>query len=231
MRQGTTGYQRMTIAWSWFTKEKGMDSTPRVTGLTTAWLLLMVLLGGLSAPVQADSGLTTRVSVDSAGTQANGDTADAALSANGRFVAFDSGATNLVAGDTNGQQDIFVHDRRTGTTTRVSVDSAGTQANNASVAPALSADGRFVAFETEATNLVAGDTNGQQDIFVHDRRTGTTTRVSVDSAGTQANSECHLAALSADGRFVTFYSEATNLVPGDTNGVRDVFVHDRLGRP
>jgi hypothetical protein len=101
----------MTIAWSWLKKEKGMEPTSRFTRLTTAWLLLLVLLGGLFAPVQAASGVTTRVSVDSAGTQANGDSFLPALSADGRFVAFVSGATNLVADDTNGALDIFVHDR------------------------------------------------------------------------------------------------------------------------
>jgi hypothetical protein len=133
----------------------------------------------------------------------------------------------LVAGDTNGALHIFVHDRRTGTTTRVSVDSAGTKANASSFGAALSANGRFVAFASGATNLVAGDTNGETDIFVHDRRTGMTARASVDSAGTQANSLSGSPALSADARVAAFESEATNLVAGDTNGVRDIFVHER----
>jgi Tol biopolymer transport system component len=149
----------MTIAWSWFNKEKEMDPTTRFAGLTTAWLLFVVLLEGWLAPVAADPGLTTRVSVDSAGTQANSESADAALSADGRFVAFVSFAPNLVGGDTNDTCDIFVHDRRTGTTTCV----------GPGISPALSANGRFVAFESEASNLVAGDTNGVSDIFVHDR--------------------------------------------------------------
>jgi Tol biopolymer transport system component len=142
-------------------------------------------------------------------------------------LAFNAIATNLVAGDTNDADDIFVHDRRTGTTTRVSVDSAGTQANSSSFLPALSAAGRFVAFQSGATNLVAGDTNDAPDIFVHDRHTGTTTRVSVDSAGTQGNDQSVSAALSAAGRLVAFQSAASNLVDGDTNGVQDIFVHDR----
>src|SRR5439155_1190150 len=124
--------------------------------------------------------------------------------------------------------DVFVHDRLTGTTERVSVDSAGTQGNSDSVDASISADGRFVAFYSSANNLVPGDTNGAEDVFVHDRLTGTTERVSVDSAGTQGNSESFLPSISADGRFVAFYSDATNLVPGDTNGFEDVFVHDRL---
>src|SRR5207249_6721018 len=112
-----------------------------------------------------------------------------ALSADGRFVAFGSDATNLVAGDTNGTTDVFVHDRQTGTTERVSVASGGgTQGNGKSggffAFPALSADGRFVAFQSDATNLVAGDTNGATDVFVHDRQTGTTEPASVPSGRT-----------------------------------------------
>jgi Tol biopolymer transport system component len=170
---------------------------------------------------------TERVSVDSAGTQADRESASPALSADGRFVAFSSGATNLVPGDTNGQSDVFVHDRQTRATERVSVDSAGTEADGWSDRPAISAGGRFVAFCTFATNLMAGDTNGQWDEFVHDRQTRTTERVSVDNAGTEANASSHSPSISAGGRFVVFASDATNLVPGDTNWVRDVFLHDR----
>src|SRR5438034_1099294 len=173
------------------------------------------------------TGATERVSVDSAGTQGNGESTDVALSADGRFVAFTSAAPDLVTGDTNGVADVFVHDRQTGTTERVSVDSAGTQANGAGTGVALSADGRFVAFTSAAPDLVAGDTNGAADVFVHDRQTGRTERVSVDSAGTQANGASCGGALSADGRFVAFASAAPDLVAGDTNGAADVFVHDR----
>src|SRR5207253_2716603 len=112
-------------------------------------------LGGRSAGAQT----TVRVSVASDGTEGNDVSLGSALSADGRFVAFDSAATDLVAGDTNGTNDVFVHDRQTGITERVSVASDGTQGNKASSYPALSADGRFVAFDSDATNLVAGDTN------------------------------------------------------------------------
>src|SRR5438093_412858 len=173
------------------------------------------------------TGTTERVSVASDGTQGNAASAGAALSADGRFVAFHSTATNLVAGDTNGKTDVFVHDRQTGITERVSVASDGTQGNNASSYPALSADGRFVAFDSDATDLVAGDTNGTNDVFVHDGQTGTTERVSVASDGTQGNGPSSGAALSADGGLVAFHGTATNLVAGDTNGTYDVFVHDR----
>jgi hypothetical protein len=146
-----------------------MDPTTRFAGLASTWLFLVVLLGGLTSPIAADPGLTTRVSVDSVGTQANSRSDSPALSATGRFVAFASVATNLVADDTNDADDIFVHDRHTHETTRVSVGSAGTQANGASCCVALSATGRFVAFGSFASNLVTGDTNGDGDIFVHDR--------------------------------------------------------------
>src|SRR5216117_509323 len=179
------------------------------------------------------TGTTERVSVASDGAQGNGRSGlvtfafPPALSADGRFVAFVSFATNLVAGDTNGATDVFVHDRQTGTTERVSVASDGTESNAASLGSALSADGRFVAFQSDATNLVAGDTNGATDVFVHDRQTGMTERVSVASGGTEGNGFSAGLALSADGRFVAFHSTATNLVAGDTNGATDVFVHDR----
>src|SRR5437773_638062 len=173
------------------------------------------------------TGTTERVSVASDGTEGNAASAGATLSADGRFVAFHSAATNLVAGDTNGTNDVFVHDRQTGITERVSVASDGTQGNKASSYPALSADGRFVAFDSDATNLVAGDTNGTTDVFVHDRQTGTTERVSGASDGTQGNDASAGPALSADGRLVAFHSSATNLVAGDANRAYDVFVHDR----
>ena len=174
------------------------------------------------------TGTTTRVSVDSTGTQANSSSIDPAISADGRYIAFESSASNLVPGDTNSDVDVFVHDTVTGTTTRVSVDSTGTQANSQSFDPAISADGRHITFGSNATNLVPGDTNGRTDVFVHDAVTGTTTRVSVDSTGTQANSSSFDPAISADGRHITFESSASNLVPGDTNISPDVFVHDTL---
>jgi Tol biopolymer transport system component len=171
-------------------------------------------------------GKTTVVSVASDGTLANGQSGSHSISADGRFVAFSSRATNLVPGDTNSIADLFVHDLMTGETTRVSVASDGSQANSGSASPSISADGRFVAFNSEATNLVPGDTNGGQDVFVHDLMTGETTRVSVASDGTQANIDSFYPSISADGGFIAFSSAADNLVPGDTNGTRDVFVHD-----
>ena len=172
------------------------------------------------------TGTTARVSTASDGTQANGDSKAPSISADGRYVAFQSDASNLVTGDTNSQEDIFVHDLQTGTTVRVSTASDGTQANGDSQAPSISADGRYTAFQSDASNLVSGDTNGQWDIFVHDRQTGTTARVSTASDGTEANSRSWWPSISADGRYVAFGSHARNLVSGDTNGRWDIFVHD-----
>jgi Tol biopolymer transport system component len=172
-------------------------------------------------------GTTERVSVGTGGTQANGFSIGPAISADGRFVAFESGATNLVPGDTNDAFGVFVRDRQAGQTTRVSVGVGGAAVRNESNNPAISADGRFVAFQSGASNLVPGDTNQTIDIFVRDRQAGRTTRVSVGSGGAQGNSGSFVPALSADGRFVAFGSEASNLVPGDTNGVADVFVRNR----
>jgi Tol biopolymer transport system component len=173
------------------------------------------------------TGQTTRVSVASDGTQGDYVSGSPSISADGRYVAFVSWASNLVPGDTNGHEDVFVHDRLTGETTRVSVASDGTQADGPSDAPSISADGRYVAFLSQASNLVPGDTNGDWDAFVHDRLTGETARVSVASDGTQANTWVEEPIISADGRYVAFASNASNLVPGDTNDEWDVFVHDR----
>ena len=125
-----------------------------------------------------------------------------ATAVNGRFVAFESNSTNLVRGHTNGQDQIFVHDRRTGKTSLVSVNSAGVQAKGKdSSAPSISANGRFVAFQSQAPNLARGrDTNHTIDIFVHDRKTGKTKRVSVSSAGAQADDESRAPSISAHGR-------------------------------
>lgn len=174
------------------------------------------------------TGITERVTVSNTGQQGNGDSLDASISADGRFVAFTSYATNLIAGDTNIWSDIFVRDRQLGTTTRVSVASDGSEAQFGSADPEISADGRFVTFRSAAWNLVPGDNNASDDIFVHDRALGTTERVSVGLGGLESDAGSGLPAISADGRFVAFESTATNLVLGDTNAHGDVFVFDRL---
>ena len=186
-------------------------------------------------------------SVSSTGVHGNGASYGAEMSADGRYVAFASAATNLVPGDTNAVPDIFVHDMKTGTTTRVSVSSAGGQGNatpdqsfpaaTGSYFPSMSANGRYIEFDSASSNLVSGDTNGFVDVFVHDMKTRTTKRVNVSSAGAQANGDTRGATavsqwlVSDDGRYAFFNSDATNLVPNDTNGAEDIFVHDmKTGR-
>lgn len=174
------------------------------------------------------NGTTERVSVATGGGEGNSNSWYPSISVDGRYVAFTSLASNLVPGDTNGTWDVFVRDRQSATTERVSVGGGGLQGNLGSYTPSISSDGRFVAFESLATNLVPGDSNGISDVFVRDRLTSTTERVSVDSGGSQGNAPSASAHISADGRYVAFTSVSTNLVPGDTNGSWDIFVHDRL---
>ncbi len=164
--------------------------------------------------------------------KANGWSSSPAVSADGRYVAFTSIASNLVRGDTNKLPDVFVRDVHTGKTTRVSVTSAGGQGigkrySNGSNAPVISDGGRYVAFHSDMTNLVPSDTNKVEDIFVHDRVTGKTQRVSVSSSGVQANQESLSGgSFSSDGRLFAFTSLATNLVPNDHNEITDVFIRD-----
>jgi hypothetical protein len=178
-------------------------------------------------------GTTERVSVASDGSQGNDYSYggfNGSVSADGRFVAFWSYATNLVAGDTNNHADVFVRDRLLGVTERVSLASDETQGNFPSPSNAvISADGRYIGFISQATNLVAGDTNDTHDFFLRDRLMGTTERVNVASDGSQANSAAQDSlSISADGRYVAFVTDASNLVPADTNSVSDVFIRDRL---
>src|SRR3954453_6695539 len=190
-----------------------------------------VAFAAAAAPAAA-AVATERVSLTSTQTEANGVSAEPALSADGRYVAFVSSASNFVLGDGNGQE-VFVRDRAAGTTARVAVDVLGAQAGRASAHPAISADGRFVAFESIAPNLVPGDTNAREDVFVKDRVTGAIERVSVTSQGSQGLAASGKPAISGDGRFVAFESSAS-LVPddtnrsGDTGSDGDVFVHDRV---
>ncbi|BCL12791.1 TolB family protein [Micromonospora sagamiensis] len=194
--------------------------------LTTTVTAVVVIAA--APPAVAKWATTTRVSVSTTGDQSNDRSDDPAISADGRYVTFDSDASNLVPDDTNGVSDIFVRDRITGTTTRVSVSTTGDQANHFSRASAISADGRYVTYQSLATNLVPDDTNDESDIFVRDRATGTTSRVSVSTNEYQANHYSELPAISADGRYITYHSLATNFVPNDTNSAYDVFVRDQI---
>jgi Tol biopolymer transport system component len=189
-------------------------------------IILLPLIMNPPAAASSQAGLTELVSISGSGQAANQGSAALSISSDGRFVAFASAATDLVPNDTNGVNDIFLRDRSAGTTERVSISTQGEQANQFSYNPSVSADGRWIAFESEATNLVPGDSNGMLDIFVRDRQSGTTQRVSLSTGGAQGNGPSRNAVISGDGRFVAFTSDSTNLVPGDTNQAGDIFVRD-----
>jgi len=168
-----------------------------------------------------------RISVATGGGLADGTSERPSISADGRYIAFASAATNLVAGDTNGSVDVFVRDRVAATTTRVSVSSTGAQVSGISRDPDISDDGTVVAFVSSAFELVPDDANGAADVFVRDLTTGVTTRVSVRTGGGEADQPSVSPVLSGDGNVVAFWSAATNLVAADSNAVADVFVHIR----
>jgi len=173
------------------------------------------------------TGTQSRLSVSTSGGQANGPSFRPSISAQGGIVAFDSYATNLVPGDTNGGFDVFVRNRTANTTRRISLGSGGIQANGESTGASVSADGRYVVYESGASNLVTDDINGQVDVFLRDLGTATTELVSVGVGGEPANGLSTIADVSGDGRYVVFTSVASNLVPNDTNGEADVFMRDR----
>ncbi len=172
-------------------------------------------------------GVTSLVSVSTAGTQGNGVSDVGSVSSSGRFVVFQSVATNLVAGDTNGVADIFVRDTMLNTTVRASLSDTETELNGASANATITSDGRYVVFGSDATNAVASDTNSTRDVFVRDLVSGTTTRVSVTNAGAQGTAWSDLPSISSDGRYVAFYSGST-LTASDTYGGNDIFVRDTV---
>jgi Tol biopolymer transport system component len=171
-----------------------------------------------------------RVSVSSAGVEADGDSFahlyDAA-SGDGRFIVFESDATNLVPGDGNGVRDVFLRDRLLGTTSRVSEAAGGGDATGESRYPSISEDGRWIAFTSEAPDLVTGDTNAARDVFVYDRQTGQTTRVSMGWDGSEGNGDSRTPSISADGRYVAFRSGATNIIPGSRDSSKYIYLRDR----
>lgn len=173
-----------------------------------------------------NEGTTKLVSVRSNGNLGNDRSWRPRISADGRFVAFESDATNLVGGDRNGVTDVFVHELATGATMRVSVASDGSEANGYSEIDGISADGNLVLFSSVATNLVPDDHNGVVDVFLRDVAAGTTVRVSTALDGTEADGATYYGSLSRDGTIVMLSSFATNFVPDDTNGWLDVFVRD-----
>jgi Tol biopolymer transport system component len=206
-----------------------------------AALSLTFVAGSLLSPTaSARTGVTLRASVGIPGTEPTANSAWPSMSASGRFVAFSSWASDLVPGDTNDASDIFVRDVVAGTTRLISVSSPGVQANGSSFSPSISADGKVVAFRSDATNVVRNDTEGKTDVFVHDIATGLTQRVSERPSGIGANRDSGEPAIAGNGRFVAFSSDATNLVSVKINVTGlccDIFVHNvatghnRLGDP
>jgi Tol biopolymer transport system component len=208
-------------------RQGGMAMNPGKLGLAIG--VTFVAVGAL-----ATAQVTELVSVDSNGVQGNGLSIGSCVSFDGRFVVFESEATNFVASDTNGERDVFVHDRKTGTTERVSVDSLGNEAlggrSQVDLMTGISADGRFVTFTSWASNLAPGvDTNGwTSDVFVHDRLTGTTEAVDVTVSGICAANGASTGSISGDGRYVAFTGYANDLIPGGTSGRPQVYVRDLL---
>src|SRR3989442_1286484 len=245
---GTGFISGSVVRWNGASRATTFDSSTQLTAsipatdIATAGIAEVTVFnptpgGGTSAaqtftinPAAPTAGVVERVSVASDDTQGNFDSFDSVVSADGRFVAFDSRASNLVAGDTNGAGDVFVRDTCVGvpagctpSTTRASVASDGSEGDAGSGFPlAVSADGRFIAFSSAASNFVAGDTNGATDMFVRDTCFGapagctpSTARVSVANDGSQGNQisgSDNRPALHSDGRLVAFDSDASNLV-------------------
>jgi len=177
-----------------------------------------------------DAQVMERISVTTAGTQANGDSyvsgGRRVVSADGMYVVFESMATNLVPDDSNNAMDIFLRDRWTGTTARVSLAADGGDAWGESWDPSITPDGRFVVFTSSAGNLVSDDHNGERDVFVRDLHVGQNTRISVNMNGGDANGDSYSPSISDDGNRVAFGSSARDLVPGVSSWNSDVFVRD-----
>lgn len=233
VRDMTTGETVLASTTAGGVRGNGDSTRPRIAANGTK----VVFLSAASNLVAGDTndvvdvfmkdlttGVLVRLSTDASGMQGDGASEDPAISADGAYVAFASAASNLVAGDTNGVRDVFIKEVATGVVTRVSTDASGAQANGESRFASLSADGTKVVFLSAGSNLVAGDGNGRQDVFVKTLATGAIVRASTTSTGTEGNGPSGQAFLSADGAVVLFTSYATNLVAGDTNGRNDAFV-------
>ena len=176
------------------------------------------------------TGELRRVNVSSSGAQANGESTWPYVSGDGLTVVFSSRGSTLVTGDSNGNWDLFAHDITTSTTERLNVRPGGAQANSYVRSPAsVSTDGRFVIYASLSTNLVANDTNGKQDIFLRDRQSATTERVNLSLTGGELNDDSWVPAMTPDARVITYTSEATNIVTGNTNNERQIFARDLSG--
>lgn len=192
-------------------------------------LLLIALFISLTICGSATAANSTEIiSISTNGSISNGYSSEAAVSADGRYITFSSYADNLVAGDNNSCSDIFVHDRVLNTTKRISISNSGEESNGDSYGPSISSDGRYVAYTSYATNLVASDNNGYSDVFVYDCLMNITQRVSISNNGNEGNGDSYDPSISADGSYIAFSSSASNLVTDDTNGCNDVFVYNKI---
>ncbi|MET0499045.1 MAG: malectin domain-containing carbohydrate-binding protein [Steroidobacteraceae bacterium] len=191
-------------------------------------LAILVILAMPLTIAAAAPGTTSLASVKLFGESSRGESLGPQMSKDARYIVYDSTVADLVARDTNGRRDVFLFDRQEGVTERLSVSGDGTQGNADSISPRISDDGRYVIFTSFADNLVAGDTNGDQDVFLRDRATGTIERISVSTQGAQGNSRSYGDALTPDGRYIVFDSEASNMVAGDANAAPDTFIRDRV---
>lgn len=189
--------------------------------LTFHLLTLFALAGGATAQMTTD-----RIAMGMGGAQPNGNVSDVAMSADGRFVVFSSDATNLVAGDTNGKQDVFLYDADLQSVERISVTSLGVEGNNNSFSPSISDDGTLVVFVSTATNFAGDDDNNALDVFLYDRLTTNLTLISRHSDTTLGDNASYDCKISGNGLFVVYRSLATNLVDEDTNGFVDIFLYD-----
>ena len=201
--------------------------------LTGAMLLAQVPIGNAATRAEDGAAQTVRISIARNGEPNNisGRSSRPAVNTDGQVVAFDSIATNLVRRDKNRENDVFVRDRTTGVTERVSVSSSGKQGNDPSSRPSISGDGNLVVFDSSATNLVPGDTNHLMDVFLHDRTTDRTVVVSRARNTEPANGTSFAPVISENGRYVVFPSDATNLVTDPVVELdRNIYLRDLQAR-
>ncbi len=201
-----------------------MPHTVRRARRVAITLGIAALAMTLIAPAAgAANAKTKRVSIKQGGGDSNGESFDASISANGRFVAFSSDASDLIGTDGNRTTDVFVFDHKKKKTKRVSLKQGGGDTNGQSFEASISADGRFVAFSSPASDLIGNDGNSKTDVFVFDRKTKKTKRVSPKQGGGDANGDSRHPSISVDGRFVAFRSHASDLIGSDCNSKADFF--------
>jgi hypothetical protein len=205
------------------------STTGRYVAFTTSLALVLSDVNSLSDVYVLDraTGQYDLVSTSTGGQQGNQNSFSQSISGDGRFVVFESFATNLVSGATSGNKTVYLRDRQLGQTTLACKNTSGVQANSSSYWPRISRDGEVITYSTAASDIVSNDTNAKVDVFAYHRTTNFTYRVSVSSTGVQANNHSQLSSISADGRYIAYESTATNLAGADTNGKSDIYVTDR----